>query len=68
MFYEVIINHEGCYSLWPMGEELAAGWSRTGFASSAEVALNQVAELWRTTVSRPPDECDLRSERPCSEE
>lgn len=54
MFYRVIINDEGCYSIWPSDKRLPPGWKPTGFSSTAEVALNQIAELWRS-AARPRD-------------
>lgn len=55
MFYLVIINNEGCYAIWPRDKSLPSGWKRTGFSGTAEVALNQVAELWRSKALRPRD-------------
>lgn len=46
-FYRVVVNHEGCYCIWPSHTALPSGWKPTGFSSTAEAALNQVAELWR---------------------
>ncbi|HVQ18236.1 MAG TPA: MbtH family NRPS accessory protein [Actinomycetes bacterium] len=55
MFYLVIINDDGCYAIWPRDTSLPPEWKPTGFSGTAEVALNQVAELWRSKVLRPRD-------------
>lgn len=55
MFYLVIINDDGCYAIWPRDRCVPQGWRQTGFSGTAEVALNQVAELWRAKSSRRRD-------------
>jgi uncharacterized protein YbdZ (MbtH family) len=52
-FYRVVINHEGCYCIWPNDAVVPSGWRPIGFSSTAEVALNQVAELWRQKAGQP---------------
>lgn len=52
-FYRVVVNHEGCYCIWPNDVVLPPGWKQTGFSSTVEVALNQVAELWHTRFTQP---------------
>ncbi|HEV8560494.1 MAG TPA: MbtH family NRPS accessory protein [Actinophytocola sp.] len=51
-FYRVVVNREGCYSLWPTEAALPSGWTPIGFAGPREAALNQVAELWRTAAGQ----------------
>ncbi|TDV54239.1 MbtH family NRPS accessory protein [Actinophytocola oryzae] len=50
-YYRVVVNDEGCYCIWPSHLPLPGGWRPTGFSSTAEVALNQVAELWHATAA-----------------
>jgi uncharacterized protein YbdZ (MbtH family) len=57
-FFQVIVNRDRCYSIWPISDDLPVppGWASTGFAGSLEVALNQIAEQWRSrTVRTGPD-------------
>lgn len=51
-FYRVVINGEGCYCIWPTDVAVPAGWTSIGFSGLREIALNQVAELWR--IARQP--------------
>ena len=51
-FYRVVVNHEGCYCIWPTDDALPEGWTSTGFSSTGETALGQVAELWREITGR----------------
>jgi uncharacterized protein YbdZ (MbtH family) len=50
-YYRVIVNDEGCYCIWPREIAVPLGWTTTGFSSTGEVALNQVAELWRAKIA-----------------
>jgi MbtH protein len=43
----VVVNGEGCYCIWPTDVAVPAGWTAIGFSGLGEIALNQVAELWR---------------------
>jgi len=35
----VVKNHEGRYSIWPEGRELALGWEEAGFSGSKSECL-----------------------------
>jgi uncharacterized protein YbdZ (MbtH family) len=58
-FFQVIVNHDRCYSIWPIDSDtpVPAGWTSTGFAGPLGVALTQVAEQWRIGLTQAePDE------------
>jgi MbtH protein len=37
--FVVVKNHEGQYSIWPEGRELALGWEEAGFSGSKAECL-----------------------------
>jgi MbtH protein len=49
--YDVVINGEEQYSVWPQGRELPAGWEKAGFRGSRQECLDHVAAVW--TDMRP---------------
>jgi MbtH protein len=49
--YQVVINEEEQYSIWPTGRELPAGWSATGPAGVKSVCLEYIEQVW--TDMRP---------------
>lgn len=49
--YDVVINHEEHYSIWPAGREIPNGWSATGFSGTKEECLAHIKEVW--TDMRP---------------
>ena len=49
--YKVVVNHEEQYSIWQMGREIPAGWSREGFEGPREACLSHIEEVW--TDMRP---------------
>jgi MbtH protein len=49
--YEVVVNHEEQYSLWPSGKELPKGWELTGKKGSKDECLVYIREVW--TDMRP---------------
>jgi amino acid adenylation domain-containing protein len=44
--YDVVVNHEEQYSIWPDGRQLPNGWTRAGMAGSRETCLSYVDETW----------------------
>ncbi|TWP53813.1 MbtH family NRPS accessory protein [Lentzea tibetensis] len=58
LYFRVVVNEEGRYSIWPTDVAVPAGWRPTGFSGTRQACLNQVAELWRDM--RPVE--DERSE------
>jgi len=49
--YQVVINHEGQYSLWPSDREPPPGWEGAGKVGPKEECLAYVEEVW--TDMRP---------------
>ena len=49
--YEVVVNHEEQYSIWPAGRELPLGWSAVGVKGPKPVCLDWIKENW--TDMRP---------------
>jgi MbtH protein len=44
--YDVVVNREGQYSLWPINKIVAKGWSTTGARGSKEACLAFIDEAW----------------------
>jgi len=49
--YEVVVNHEEQYSIWPEGREIPLGWNTTGKAGSKAECLAYIEQVW--TDMRP---------------
>ncbi|GGX43995.1 MbtH family protein [Streptomyces fructofermentans] len=49
--YQVVVNHEEQYSLWPLGKDLPLGWTAEGTRGSRADCLARVDEIW--TDMRP---------------
>jgi MbtH protein len=49
--YEVVVNHEEQYSIWPAHKELPLGWSKAGKQGLKAECLAFVEEVW--TDMRP---------------
>jgi MbtH protein len=49
--YEVVVNHEEQYSIWPVGRELPPGWKKAGKAGPKPECLDYIAKVW--TDMRP---------------
>lgn len=49
--YEVVVNHEEQYSIWPAGRELPLGWQTVGKRGSKQACLDYIEEVW--TDMRP---------------
>jgi MbtH protein len=49
--YEVVVNHEEQYSIWPADRELPLGWSTVGVKGLKPVCLEWVEQNW--TDMRP---------------
>lgn len=45
--YNVVVNHEEQYSIWPAGRENAPGWRDAGFSGSKEQCLAHIQEIWK---------------------
>lgn len=46
-FYEVVINAEWQYSVWPAQRPVPAGWKATGFCDSRELCLKHIDIVWQ---------------------
>ena len=49
--YQVVVNHEDQYSIWPNGRENALGWNNAGKSGTKEECLSFIKEVW--TDMRP---------------
>lgn len=49
--YQVVINHEEQYSIWPADREIPLGWKATGPSGRKEECLAYIKEVW--TDMRP---------------
>lgn len=49
--YEVVVNHEEQYSIWPADRELPLGWSKAGKSGTKTECLDYIKEVW--TDMRP---------------
>lgn len=51
MIYEVVINHEEQYSIWPANKALPLGWNTVGKQGPKTECLDYIKEVW--TDMRP---------------
>ncbi|MBS1910711.1 MAG: MbtH family NRPS accessory protein [Bacteroidetes bacterium] len=51
VIYQVIVNHEEQYSIWPADREIPPGWRSEGKTGSKAECLNHINEVW--TDMRP---------------
>ncbi|WGM39046.1 Protein MbtH [Caulobacter sp. NIBR1757] len=49
--YEVVVNHEEQYSIWPADRELPLGWNKAGKSGTKAECLAWIEEVW--TDMRP---------------
>jgi MbtH protein len=49
--FEVVLNEEEQYSIWPAGKAVPAGWRKAGKQGSKEACLEFIKEVW--TDMRP---------------
>jgi MbtH protein len=49
--YQVLVNGEGQYSLWPADKEIPAGWEPDGTVGTKDECTAHVDEVW--TDMRP---------------
>jgi uncharacterized protein YbdZ (MbtH family) len=49
--YNVVVNHEEQYSVWPADREIPSGWKSVGGSGSREECLKRIEEIW--TDMRP---------------
>ena len=49
--FQVVINHEEQYSIWPEDRELPLGWKSVGKTGTKQECLDHIEEVW--TDMRP---------------
>lgn len=49
--YEVVINHEEQYSIWPADRDVPLGWALAGFRGTKADCLAHIEQVW--TDMRP---------------
>jgi len=49
--FEVVVNHEEQYSIWPADREIPAGWRAAGKRGKKAECLSHINEVW--TDMRP---------------
>lgn len=49
--YQVVVNPEEQYSIWPADRALPSGWTAVGVNGSKQVCLAHIQEVW--TDMRP---------------
>ena len=49
--YNVVMNHEEQYSIWPMEREIPLGWKAVGKSGSKKECLDYIETVW--TDMRP---------------
>lgn len=46
MTYEVVVNHEAQYSIWPIFKEIPKGWNLVGQRGTKESCLEYIKQVW----------------------
>lgn len=49
--YNVVVNHEEQYSIWPIDKDIPLGWEEVGKKGSKQECLDYIEEVW--TDMRP---------------
>lgn len=49
--YQVVVNHEEQYSIWPEYKEIPGGWRTAGKSGNKQECLDYIKEVW--TDMRP---------------
>jgi MbtH protein len=49
--YQVVVNHEEQYSIWPADRELPLGWTQVGTIGPKQECLDYIKDVW--TDMRP---------------
>ncbi|MBB5514979.1 MbtH protein [Rubricella aquisinus] len=49
--FNVVVNHEEQYSIWPVDMDIPLGWTATGFSGEKQDCLDHINEVW--TDMRP---------------
>jgi MbtH protein len=59
--YQVVVNQEEQYSIWPAGRELPLGWKSAGKSGRKAECLEYIKEVW--TDMRPRSLRNLMDEQ-----
>lgn len=51
MIFQVVVNHERQYSIWPHYMDIPAGWEAVGVRGTKAECLSHIEEVW--TDMRP---------------
>ena len=49
--FQVVVNHEKQYSIWPIGRDFPLGWKAVGKEGNKQESLDYFKEVW--TDMRP---------------
>lgn len=49
--FDVVVNHEEQYSIWPSDRDVPIGWNMVGFSGVKAACLDHIEEIW--TDMRP---------------
>ena len=49
--YDVVVNHEEQYSIWPSDRDLPPGWRKEGTSGTRSACLDHIEVVW--TDMRP---------------
>ncbi|KVN12733.1 MULTISPECIES: MbtH family NRPS accessory protein [unclassified Burkholderia] len=44
--FNVVVNHEEQYSIWPVYKEVPAGWKTVGVSGKKAVCLDYIEKTW----------------------
>jgi MbtH protein len=44
--FQVVVNDEGQYSIWPADRDIPAGWRHDGFTGSRDECLAHIDQVW----------------------
>jgi MbtH protein len=44
--YQVVVNHEEQYSIWPLRRQVPAGWTDGGVSGTKEECLAHIEKVW----------------------
>lgn len=44
--YNVVVNHEEQYSIWPVAREVPLGWRTIGKQGTKQACLDYIKEVW----------------------
>ena len=62
--YQVLVNDEGQYSLWPADKEVPAGWHEEGTRGTQQECAAHVDEVWTDMRPRSLRERMAADQRP----